>query len=197
MITAWGETLGKKTDVTPENIKTHPEFLRIEKEWKENHDAEVEAVRNEFNEYKTNITHKQTMGKIKDMAETEFLKLNPILSSDQAKKKAQTNMFLERLDKYSYDFDDDGSPIIKDGDNRLEDGHGNRVSFSNFVKGEAEMLFDFKAQDDRSSPGNNNNAAGGVGKTILSDEEFNKKVREANGDPAKLHEIGKKYTRAE
>lgn len=195
LITAWGETLGKTKNI--DNIKTHPEFLKIEKQWQQEKQAEIEKVTNEFNDYKNNVQRNQTLGKIKDMAETEFLKLNPVLSSDPAKKKAQTEMFLERFNHYDYDFDEDSTPVIKKEGNRLEDGHGNRISFGNFVKEEANKLFDFQKQQDRESPGNNNDAASGVSKTTLSREEYNQKVNEANGDPARLNEIGKKYTRAD
>lgn len=195
LIMEWSKGLGKESKVTAENIKTHPEFLKIESEWNKSHQEEIQKVKGEFDEFKSNVERNQVMGKIKDMAETEFMKLNPVLSQDPAKRKAQTGMFLERFDKYNYEFTDDGVVIMNDG-KRLEDSHGNRVSFGNFVKSEADKLFDYEVQGKKDAPGNKP-ADGSISKTVLSRDEYNQKVNEANGDPAKLNEIGKKYTRAD
>ena len=176
LVRAWGETLGKETKVTAENIKTHPEFLKIETEWKKNHKEEIENVRGEFENFKSNVSKEQTMSKIRDMAETEFMKLNPVLSEDPAKKKEQTNMFLSILDNYNYDFAEDGSVVIMDGDKRLEDSHSNRVGFGQFIKSEAERRYDFQIQEGRESPGNR--TGGNITKTALSKEEYNQKAGE-------------------
>jgi len=194
LVKAWGEGLGKQTKITADNLKTHPEFLKIEKEWKTSHEEELGKIKTEFDSFKSNVEREKVMGKVRDMAKNEFLKLNPVLSEDKGKAEAQTSMFLSKFDNYDYDFQDDGSVVIKDGDKRLEDAHGNTIGFGSFVKTEADRLFDFKVQGDRGSPGNVTGASGGS-TTVLSSEEYNKKVREANGDPAKLKDIGENYTR--
>jgi len=197
LVRAWGETLGKETKVTAENIKTHPEFLKIETEWKKNHKEEIENVRGEFENFKSNVSKEQTMSKIRDMAETEFMRLNPVLSEDPAKKKEQTNMFLSILDNYNYDFAEDGSVVIMDGDKRLEDSHSNRVGFGQFIKSEAERRYDFQKQERRESPGNR--TGGETAKTTLKKSDYTKKQEEvyASGDREAITSFRDTYTMAD
>lgn len=191
LIAEYGEMVGKGGSITAEKIKTHPEFLKIEKEWRVNHEAEVEKVKNEFTEFRNNIERNQKLSKVKSVAEQEFLKLNPSLSEDPVKAKRQTEMFLSRFDGYDYDIVDNDI-VVKKGDSRLEDGHGNPIGFGNLVKNEAEQLFDFRKQEDRGSPGNQ--TTGGSGSTRLTREEWNKKVQETGGDKQALLELSQKYT---
>lgn len=196
LVRAWGESLGGESEVTAENIKTHPEFLKIETRWNAEKKEALDALSNEFEQFKSNVEREKVMGGIREMAKNEFLKLNPVLSKDKAKADAQTNMFLQRFDAYNYEKADDGY-IIMDGDKRLEDAHGNRVQFANFVKDEASRLFDFQVQDPKGSPGNTTPTGGAGGKTVLSKDEWNKKINETNGDPALMNEVAKNYTRAD
>jgi len=196
LVKSWGETLGKETKITADNIKSHPEFLKIENEWKATHTQELDGVKKEFDTFKSGIARDNVIGKVRDMARNEFLKLNPVLSDDKTKADAQVGMFLGKFDSFDYDFQDDGSVVIKDGDKRLEDAHGNRITFGSFVKTEAEKLYDFKVQDPKGSPANTTGAQGGS-TTVLSRDAYNKMVNDAGGDPAKLRDIGDKYTRAD
>lgn len=196
LVRAWGETLGKETEITAENIKTHPEFLRLETEWKNAHKEEVKKISGDFEKYKEDILKEKTMSRVRDMAEAEFMKLNPVLSEDPVKKKAQVNMFLGLLDNYEYDFAEDESIVIKDGDQRLEDSHANRVGFGDFVKSEAEKYYDFQVQGERQSAGNK---TGDTVKTTLKKDEYNQKINDVikTGDKEAITSFRETYTIAD
>lgn len=191
LVAEYGESLSKGGSITAEKIKTHPEFLKIEKDWRANHEAEVKAVREEFETFKGGIERNNLLSRVKGVAEQEFLKLNPNLSEDPAKAKRQTEMFLSKFDGYDYDFVDN-TIYVKKGDQRLEDGHGNPIGFGSLVKSEAEQLFDFRVQDPKNSPGNKNDGGTG-GRVTLTAEEFNKRVNETGGDREALYKLSQEY----
>jgi hypothetical protein len=184
-----GASKGDK--ITLDKIKTHPDFLKIEKEWADVKEKELASVREEFESFKNSIEHSKVMENVRSAAKKEFLKLNPVLSQDPAKAESQTELFLSGFNKYGYDLVGDDI-IVKNGDTRLEDKHGNPVKFSSFVKEKADELFDFRKQEDRESPGNRTGGAGT--KTVLTKTEYNKLVNEAGDDHEKLVEIGQKYS---
>ena len=176
-------------EITEDNIKTNPIYLRLEREIKEGFKGELEEKDKAFNEFKSNAERNAQLGNVKKKAREVFLGLSPVLSEDGAKAERQTQRFLSILD--GHDFIIDGETImIKSGDGRLEDGHGNAVSFDAFIKGEAEQLYDFNVQTPRDSAGNTHGAAGGS-KLKITKTEFNQKVKEAGSDNAKLAELAK------
>ena len=174
--------------ITEDNIKTNPIYLKLEREIKEGFKGELEEKERVFNEFKDNVERNAKLGDVKKKAREVFLGLSPVLSVDAAKAERQTQEFLNRLN--GHDFIIDGDTImIKRGDGRLEDGHGNPVSFESFVKGEAEQLYDFNVQKQRTSPGNMHGSGGS--KLKITKVEFNQRVREAGSDNAKLAELAK------
>jgi len=174
--------------ITEDNIKTNPIYLKLEREIKEGFKGELEEKERVFNEFKDNVERNAKLGDVKKKAREVFLGLSPVLSVDAAKAERQTQEFLNRLN--GHDFIIDGDTImIKRGDGRLEDGHGNPVSFESFVKGEAEQLYDFNVQTPRTSPGNIHSSGGS--KLKITKAEFNQRVREAGSDNAKLAELSK------
>ncbi|RKX64674.1 MAG: hypothetical protein DRP42_05990 [Tenericutes bacterium] len=194
LVAEWGESLNKGDGtITLEKIKTHPEFLKLEKEWNETHKEELGTLKTEFDEFKGGVERNKVMSKVRGMAEQEFLKLNPVLSDDAAKAKRQTELFLNKFDSFNYEFQDDGSVVIKDGDKRLEDSHGNRIGFGSFVKTEADKLYDFTVQEKKEGAGNETGGGTGASKAMLSREEYNRKVNAATSDE-ELVEIYDNYS---
>lgn len=178
LINLFAEELGTKGgEITEDNIKTHPIYIKLEKEWNESAEQKVSGIKTEFDEFKANVEKNKKLVSVKSAARSAFLKLNPVLSDDPARAENQTQEFLNKLAEHDYIIDGD-TILIKDGDGRLEDGHGNPTSFETFVKSKAEALYDFKVQDQRDSPGNQNSGGGSVKKKITK-EEYNKKVIEA------------------
>ena len=124
------------------------------------------------------ILNKSDTESIKSIAKAEFLSLNPVLSEDQAKAERQTQSFLNTLERYDYIIDGDNI-IVKNGDGRLEDSHGNPIAFSQFVKTKAEELYDFAVQGQKGSPGNVTPAGGTGQKKKITKEEYGRLVAEA------------------
>ena len=174
-------TASKGGEITEDTLKTHPLFLRLENETKKEYDARIKEVKEEFDSYKENVEREKSMSAVKNKARAAFLSLNPVLSEDKAKAENQIAMFLEGLKPFGYIPDND-TFIITENDKRKEDGHGNPLSFDNFIKQQAEKTFDFKVQDRRQSPGNMPGT--GVIKTKVTKKEYSELVAryEREGD---------------
>ena len=67
---------------------------------------------------------------------------------------------MTQFDGYDYQQAADGSHVvIKDG-KRVEDAHGNLITFENFVRGIGEQFYEFTKQDDRGNAGNAGSGGG-------------------------------------
>jgi len=165
---------GKTGNLTEDSIKTNPIFIKLESEWKENATKTQEQLKKEFEDFKYGVERNGQLNTIKSVAENEFLRLNPVLSENPVIAKNQTQEFLNRFHKYEYIINGNNI-MVKDGDGRLEDGHGNPISFDAFVKSEAEKLYDFKVQDPRGSAGNTT-GANSTDKVTMTKKEYGEAI---------------------
>ena len=181
-------SVSKNPNITEESLKTNPIYLKLERGIKEAYEGQISTVKGEFDSYKSQVEKGKVVGSVKSQAEAVFLALNPVLSDDPVKAKNQRQEFLRRFEGFDYIIDGDNI-MVKSGDGRLEDGHGNPIKFDAFVRTEAEKLYDFKKQERRESPGNK---GGGADASIrISREEYNKMVIDADYDDEKLAALAK------
>lgn len=180
-------SISKGGDLTEDTIKTNPLYLKLEGQTKKAFEEKIEELRGEFDGYKASVEMNKAMSGVKALARQEFLSLNPVLSEDAGKAERQVAIFLQGLSGYEYIADGD-TYVIKNGETRLEDAHGNPVPFANFIKNKAEETFDFKVQEQRRSPGNEGSGSGSVKKKITRDE-YNRLVGEYEGDDEKMRSL--------
>ena len=95
-------------------------------------------------------------------------KLNPILPEDSTKRNNLKNIFTNTFDDYDFIIEDGEIKGIKKGEERVEDKHGNALTFEQFATQKANALFDFKKQGEKGSAGN----TGGNGKGDEGDIKF-------------------------
>lgn len=153
-------TASKGGDITEETLKTHPLYLKLEKSQKNAFDQQYQELKEEYEGFRSNIEREKALSGVLSKGRSAFMSLNPVLSDDKSKAEKQTQMFLNILKGYDYVPEGD-TFVIKNGDTRLEDGHGNPLSFENFVKQKAGELFDFNVQQNRQGTGNQHQSAGG------------------------------------
>ena len=166
--------VSKGGDITEDTLKTHPLFIKLEKNIHNEWEEKLKGVQGEFETFKESVERNKKIGDIKSKAKAEFLALKPVLSDDPAKAERQTQTFLSLLERYDYIVDGD-TIIVKNGEGRLEDSHGNPVAFDSFVKAKAEELYDFAVQDAKGSPGNKTPVGVG-GKRKITKDEYGKMV---------------------
>jgi len=162
----------KKPKLTDDDVKRHPVYLS--KEANSVPKDEFDKLKSEYDEYVKTQQRNQSVGKIKDMVWNKTLSLNPVESENPRIRENIRGDFLRRFDAFDYDFVDDTVVVLKNGE-RYEDKHGNLVKFDDFVQAMASEYYEFKAQDDEGSAGNES----GGGSVPQTKEEYAKALAAA------------------
>lgn len=144
----------------PEQIRSHPEFIKMETEWKSKNKALTDAHTTEVEGLKAAQNRTMILDKVKAKALEEFDKMNPVLSTDPVKAAAQRSLVAREIEGYDFQEVEGAYIPMKDG-KRLEDDMHNGIDLGKLVKQVVTPLFDFKVATPRKSP---NSKDGGDGK---------------------------------
>lgn len=184
------EIVSTKTKGKIEDVKTHPDYVSLEKQLQSNYipKEKFEETVNEFESFKQNVERNNTLNKVKEDARNVFRSLNPILSKDPKRAANQESDFLKKLESFDYQVGDDGNHLIMKDGKRLENENYNPVNFSDFVKTKASDYFDFSDQPVRGNSGVD--ATNGSGSSIaFKDKGEFLKALNSEQDPAKRVKI--------
>lgn len=184
------EILSKKSEGKIEDVKTHPDYVALEKKLQSDFvpKNKLEEIQNEFNSFKQGVERSNTLNKVKEDARNIFRSLNPILSKDQKRAANQESDFLNKLESFDYQVRENGDHlIIKDG-KRLENENYNPVNFAEFVKSKASDYFDFSDQQVRGNSGISDSGGSGSSIAFKDKGEFLKALN-AEQDPEKRVKI--------
>lgn len=176
----------KAGQITEDDIKKHPIYLKLEKEYSK---AQKEAeAKNELESKLKNFERKSKFDRIKEKALIEFKKLNPVLSEDPVKQANQQAMFLKEFDNFEdFEITEDGEIIAMLNGKRYENKLGNVVPFTEITKEIADKYFDYKKQETKGGAGNK---TGESNYTNMSKEELRKQLYNVK-DPAEYVKIQK------
>jgi hypothetical protein len=143
-----------KTKLSDDEFKLDKRYLDSERVWKTKVDEEVGKVKNDY-ESKLQGYEKQVK-QTKLISEVDkYLPGNIKWPENEKAKANQKQAFLSVIQSnYDFDFSEDGNHIVKKGESRLEDKHGNLVAFPDFVKNISSEYFDF-VEEQRQTTGNN------------------------------------------
>lgn len=145
-----------KSKLTDDDVKKHPVFVQMENQFKKQLTDVKTDFENQIIAKDKEYHRKEVFGNVSKEAIRIFESLNPILSADPERAANQKADFIEKFSGYDFENVEGKYIITKDG-KVLEDNHGHKVDFSNFVKDTAGRYFDFKVAEDRSAPGKQNN----------------------------------------
>lgn len=163
--------LSNVKDKSGTDIMAHPEVIKLvnqhSKALKDKDKEKEEAVKKIQSEIESNNLFKQ----VEDSALVRFESLNPILPADAKKAKALKDILVADLKKNKYQKVGDDYVVLNEDGTPLQDEHGHSITFEDHVKGHAERYFDFKAAEDRSSSGNNNQQNGQSKKVRMPKDE--------------------------
>lgn len=171
------ETKSKPDKLTDEDVKKHSVYLDLEKNSVPK--SKYEELENTHNEFIKNQEKSEILSKVNETALEQLELLEPIHSKNPIVKANRIKDFLEKLKQWDYQPQPDNNHLIIDGNgNRLEDGHGNPISFNDFIKENASLYFDFQIQTNKGSPGNQNGDGSGSSdiKAPTSKEEYSRMV---------------------
>jgi hypothetical protein len=140
------------------DVTKNPEYIRLINQHAKDKKAWDKELQTKLAAKEQELSEANLFKEIESIGLAEFDKLRPILPADPMKAQRQKNdLLLAELKKYKYQKDGESPVVLKQDGTTLLDEHGYPVTFSNHVKSIAEKSFEFKAAEDRNSPGNNNN----------------------------------------
>lgn len=149
-------------EVTEDDVKKHPVYLALEKEKSKAEKTFDATLQAKIKEVEEGFAKKETVKTVADKAISQFMELNPVLSSDATKAEKQKALIRKQVETGNFKIEGDTILILNADGSRLEDDHGNAVKFEDYVKNTAdEFGFEFKVANDRDSSGGGSN--GGVG----------------------------------
>jgi len=188
MLGAYIESHKGKSKLTDDDVKRHPLFIELEKNAVKR--DQYEALRTEFDDYKKQETRRNVLRTVQNKAWELTSSRNPVLSDNPMVAETRRNDFLTKFESYDYEIVDDLIVVIKDG-KRLEDKHGNIITFDNHVSSIAQTCFDFKKQDPKGNAGNQSNSGTVVG--VPKDETEYRTALAEEKDPQRRVEIMKAW----
>lgn len=167
MFKAWQEAEKKKwqknVEINEDQVKKHPAYIALESERMPKTD--YEKLKSEYDEYKITQERNLTLGMVTNRAWDLVASEDPILEKNETVAANRRRNFLADVCQYSYEWQDKGDPIvIKDG-KRLEDEHGNLITFKTFISDLSHQHFEFRAQSPKGNAGN----VDGSGGVVISD----------------------------
>jgi len=184
MLSAYQESHKGKSKASDDDIKRHPLFLDLERNSVKK--DQYEAIVGEFDNYKRQETRRNALRQVQQKAWDLTASKNPVLSDNPTVAETRKNDFLTKFEAYDYELVEDMIVVVKDG-KRLEDKHGNVITFDNHVNGIASSCFDFKKQSDKGNAGNQGNPQGSSG--VPKDENEYRNALSTEADPQKRIDI--------
>lgn len=151
--------LAQKKEVTEDDIKRHPLFVKLETETIAK--SKYDELQQAFDEFKTRQQREQVMGVVTSRAWDVVAKKDPILEQNETVAANRRRDFLAKFSGYDYDLQDSKIIVLKEG-KRLEDEHGNLLPFEAFVSNLSNEYFEFRAQSEKGNAGNKPSGNGGV-----------------------------------
>ncbi len=189
------EKASKPSRLDDEKVKTHPLFLKIEKESA----AAIEAARKEgqtaLEQFKAEQQREQRLASVKQEARRLHMARNPVLSADGSKAENQIQMFLKRFDEFDFEPVEGGGYLpMKDG-KRLENAQFHPIDLPTLVNQLGDELFDFQVQQQKGQPGNaNGNGAASGASGLKTINDYEAAMSKAMGTP-EFAEIAAQYAK--
>lgn len=158
-------TKAKGKDITEDDIKKHPYFLQMEKNYVPK--VEHEKVVNEYGQYKSTIDRTLKVDRVKEKAYNNLNnKWKVAFPQDSKRKETLVNAYIRDVTSFDdVEIQEDGQIIVIKNGKRVEDAHGNVLPFDKYTEEIATGYFEFLKQDAKGGAGNKNEGGGGATKT--------------------------------
>lgn len=197
LVAAAFEKAGKKPAMEDEKVKTHPLFLQLEKQYRDDLAAAKAEGEKNLNEYKAGVERQNRLATVHGEVRKLLLAKKPVLSSDPGKAENQIRFFLQNFSEYDYEPLEGGGWLpMKDG-KRVENAHKHPVTLEELTNQFANEIFDFQIQDPKGNAGNGNPAGGGNPVRTASPYKTKDEFEEAywkEQDPAKRSEMAAAFS---
>lgn len=162
----------KKGDLTDDDVKKHPAFIKMEADFKKQLKEQKETLDKEIGDLKAGYSKKELFTEVSKEGLKEFDSLNPVLSENSDKAAAQRQLVVDKLEGYDWEKVEGKFIALKDG-KRVENEFGHPLELKDLVKQTGELYFDFRKAEERESPNGDKNKNQGSGD---GDDDKNKQT---------------------
>lgn len=139
--------LQKSKGFTEEDIKKSQAYMNLEKQVQSFETEKEKAVNEAVSNLTRQIQEREVFSSVVENGLTFLEKLNPILSEDPERRKAQVNdLYVSELSKFGYSKLENGEIMILDKETgkRIDNEQGHAMTLDRLFKKIAERKFDFK-----------------------------------------------------
>lgn len=143
-----------KAKFTDDDVKKHPMFIQLENKVKEVKDLTDKEWKEKFEAKEKEYTRDKTLSVVEKKAVALIDELKPVLSTDPKRAANQKRDLIDKIIKNGFDIQGDEIVLIGEDGKRIEDPHGNRVAFNDFVKETVTSYYDLPVANPRSSAAN-------------------------------------------
>jgi hypothetical protein len=152
----------KEAGATGEDaIKKSPTYIQLETKMKKELQDLKTASDKKLQEVEASYKKEGIFTKVGANAIDILTGLNPVLPKNATVAETYKKDFLNELKGYEYEMQDDGTIIVSKEGKRLEDAHGNALSYEEHVKKIAGNRFEFAANNGGENGGGKNDPNGG------------------------------------
>jgi len=188
-----------KSELSPDKLKVHPEYLAAESAWQKRITDAEETWKGKYNELEQTFAKEKTFAQYLPKIDSAFSKLNAVLPTRPEAAAFHRKEFFDTFKAYDFITENGRDYVIKDG-KRVENAQGHPRTLEDIVTEHAAMRFDFAVQSDRGAAGNKNgDAPGASGNQGSSDSqkfanyEALQKALQDEGDPVKRVQMRKAW----
>ena len=148
--------------ITIDEIKKHPDFLKIENDWKTRYETDTNELKTKHEQFIADITNREKYNRVDEDVLKIFAELKPVEPENTIVAHNRRKDFLNKFRAYNFELKEDGNHLVLDKDGkRIEDAQLNAVNFKSFVKEMTGNYYEFKVQDGKGAPGNPGGGGGG------------------------------------
>ena len=171
-----------KTKLSDDEFKLDKRFIDAERNWSSKIQSEVEKIKSTYEGQLNEFQSQAKKIKLQSEIDKHLSGINIKFPESEKAKINQKNAFINMLQSaYDVDFSEDGNHVVKKGDARLEDAHGNLIAFPDFVKNQASDFFDL-ANAQKPSNGNQENNGNQSMVKPKNEQEYLQMLKECGGD---------------
>lgn len=143
-----------KAKFTDDDVKKHPLFIQAENKVKEVKDFTEKEWKSKLEEKEKEYSRGKVLSVVEKKALDLIAELNPVLSSDPKRAANQKKDLIDKIIKNGFEIQDNEIILIGEEGKRLEDDHGNRIKFDDYIKDTVTSYYDLPVANPRSSSGN-------------------------------------------
>lgn len=147
------EAKAKPSELEEDKVKTHPSYIKREKELLAQVTAKEKEKADALAERDAKDQRERTLNKVKQRAEELKSVLKPVLPDDEKIAKSQLRLLDLDINAVEYETEEDGTILLKKEGKRLEKANGHPMSLDEYLEDAIRGNFQIQVSEAKGSAG--------------------------------------------